>query len=60
MRFADPLKKIFALVAMMFITMPLSLVAQDDKKPDEKKSRRIGILIYMNTNFEITSIYENP
>ena len=40
MRFADPLKKMFALLAMTFITMPLPLVAQDDNKPDEKKEEK--------------------
>lgn len=37
MRFADPLKKIFVLLAMFTLAMPLPALAQDPK-PDEKKA----------------------
>jgi Tol biopolymer transport system component/imidazolonepropionase-like amidohydrolase len=40
MRFADPLKKIFAIIMVLFVSMPLPLLAQDDKKPDEKKDEK--------------------
>ncbi len=38
MRFADPLKKLFTIVAMFVLAMPLPVLAQDDKKPEEKKA----------------------
>ncbi len=40
MRFADPLKKIFVVLMVLFLSIPLPLVAQDDKKPDEKKDEK--------------------
>ena len=37
MRVTDLSKKIIALLTMLVLSMPLTLIAQDDKKPDEKK-----------------------
>ena len=39
MRFADPLKKIFVMLAMYTLAMPLPLLAQDPK-PEEKKDEK--------------------
>jgi len=39
MRFADPLKKIFIMLAMFTLAMPLPLFAQDPK-PEEKKDEK--------------------
>ncbi|MBL8186147.1 MAG: PD40 domain-containing protein, partial [Blastocatellia bacterium] len=44
MSFADPLKKLFALFIIAFLAMPISLIAQDEKKDepkaDEKKDEK--------------------
>src|SRR5687767_8193771 len=40
MRFADPLRKIFAIFAMLFVSLPLPAMAQDDKKEPEKKDEK--------------------
>ncbi len=40
MRFADPLRKLFAIFVMLFITLPLPALAQDEKKDDEKKEEK--------------------
>ncbi len=40
MRFADPFKKVVALAAMIVLTLPLPLLAQDEKKADEKKDEK--------------------
>ncbi|MGQ0540924.1 MAG: amidohydrolase family protein [Blastocatellia bacterium] len=40
MRFADLTRKIFALLAILFVSMPLPLAAQDEKKDDDKKDEK--------------------
>ena len=40
MKFADPLKKLFAILTILFLSMPLSIAAQDEKKDDEKKEEK--------------------
>src|SRR5437868_8817181 len=40
MRVCDPMKKIFAMLAILVMMMPLGVLAQDDKKPEEKKDEK--------------------
>ena len=40
MRFADPLRKLFAILAMFFVSLPLPALAQDEKKEPEKKDEK--------------------
>ncbi|HJS52176.1 MAG TPA: hypothetical protein VJ781_09785, partial [Pyrinomonadaceae bacterium] len=40
MRFADPLRKISAILAILFVSMPLPIAAQDEKKDQEKKEEK--------------------
>lgn len=40
MRFADPLRKLFAILAILFVSMPLPAMAQDEKKDEEKKEEK--------------------
>ncbi|MGH9945573.1 MAG: amidohydrolase family protein [Pyrinomonadaceae bacterium] len=40
MRFADPLRKLFALLAIIFVSLPLPALAQDEKKDEEKKEEK--------------------
>jgi len=40
MRFADPLRKVFALFTVLFLSLPLPALAQDEKKEDEKKEEK--------------------
>src|SRR5688572_21687225 len=40
MRFADPLRKISAILAILFVSMPLPIAAQDEKKDQEKREEK--------------------
>ncbi len=40
MRFANPLRKLFAILAMLFVSLPLPALAQDEKKDEEKKEEK--------------------
>src|SRR5437764_408596 len=40
MKLHDLMHKLFAVLVIAFMAMPLSLIAQDDKKPDEKKDKK--------------------
>lgn len=40
MRFADPLRKLFALLFVCLMSLPLPLAAQDEPKPEEKKEEK--------------------
>ncbi len=40
MRFADPIRKIFAIMMMALLSMPFSALAQDEKKEAEKKDEK--------------------
>ena len=40
MRFADPLRKIFAIMVIALLSMPLPALAQDEKKEAEKKDEK--------------------
>ena len=40
MRFADPLRKLFALLFVVFLSLPMPLAAQDEPKPEEKKEEK--------------------
>jgi Tol biopolymer transport system component/imidazolonepropionase-like amidohydrolase len=40
MRFADPLRKLFAIFAILFVSLPLPAFPQDDKKEPEKKDEK--------------------
>ncbi|MFL6468876.1 MAG: amidohydrolase, partial [Pyrinomonadaceae bacterium] len=40
MRLADPLRKVFAILAIAFVSLPLPALAQDEKKEPEKKDEK--------------------
>lgn len=40
MKSSDLLRKLFAVLVIAFLSVPLPLLAQDDKKPDEKKDEK--------------------
>jgi len=40
MRFADPLRKVFALFTILFLSLPLPALAQDEKKEDPKTDEK--------------------